>query len=380
MLAGRAGRHGEALLLLLQLRAPGGGGYAQRHGLLPTLADHAAERLEADAAGGAALLAARWEEAAPARVVTSLQAAAAAAAADSDSDVAASQIGGAAGAGDAGAVLDQAPPGAPPPPPPLRRQRWRRALHEYLDALFGQDPSAGADFGALQVELYAEFDPGRLLPFLLASPHYPLEHAHTVRCGGGEGAAAACFACFVDSCIWEFRCGRCCYPGSDVPMLLSTPYPNPAAPSSGPPPPPQVCEAHGLVRERVYVLGRMGSADRALRLIMEGLRDVEQVGGAGGWKGSPWQHCYCGPQWSGFFYTDTAELTGWLPLPLPLPLPLAWAQAVQYAALQRDSELWDLLIALALADPELTGEGAARAARTARTAGHCRANLSFLLL
>lgn len=43
--------------------------------------------------------------------------------------------------------------------------------------------------------------------------------------------------------------------------------------------PPQVCEAHGLVRERVYVLGRMGSADRALRLIMEGLRDVEQVGG-----------------------------------------------------------------------------------------------------
>lgn len=169
MLAGRAGRHGEALLLLLQLRDPGAGAYAQRHGLLPTLADHAAELLEADAAGGAALLAARWEEAPPARVVASLQAAAAAAAgAEPQAEGGASDAGCTAGVGS----------GQPSP-----SQRWRRALHEYTDALFAQDPSAGAEFGGLQVELYAEFDPGRLLPFLLASPHYPLEHAHQVRRG-----------------------------------------------------------------------------------------------------------------------------------------------------------------------------------------------------
>jgi hypothetical protein len=32
----------------------------------------------------------------------------------------------------------------------------------------------------------------------------------------------------------------------------------------------------------VFVLGRMGSAEKALRLIVEGLRDVVQVGG--GWR------------------------------------------------------------------------------------------------
>ena len=41
----------------------------------------------------------------------------------------------------------------------------------------------------------------------------------------------------------------------------------------------QVCEARGLVREMVFVLGRMGSAEKALRLIVEGLRDVVQVRG-----------------------------------------------------------------------------------------------------
>lgn len=39
----------------------------------------------------------------------------------------------------------------------------------------------------------------------------------------------------------------------------------------------QVCEERGLLREMVYVLGRMGSADKALQLIVKGLRDVPQV-------------------------------------------------------------------------------------------------------
>lgn len=52
---------------------------------------------------------------------------------------------------------------------------------------------------------------------------------------------------------------------------------------------PQVCEQRGLVREMVFVLGRMGSAEKALRLIVEGLRDVAQVGvgcGKRKWEGS----------------------------------------------------------------------------------------------
>jgi hypothetical protein len=55
----------------------------------------------------------------------------------------------------------------------------------------------------------------------------------------------------------------------------------------------------------VYVLGRMGSADKALRLIVEGLRDV--------------------------------------------------AQAVEFVQLQRDDDLWEPLIALTLGDARLTG-------------------------
>ncbi|RMZ57277.1 hypothetical protein APUTEX25_004111 [Auxenochlorella protothecoides] len=67
----------------------------------------------------------------------------------------------------------------------------------------------------------------------------------------------------------------------------------------------RVCEARGMVPEQVLVLGRMGATDRALRLIVENLRDV--------------------------------------------------GRAVEFVQNQRDDELWDLLITLALADPELTG-------------------------
>ena len=68
-----------------------------------------------------------------------------------------------------------------------------------------------------------------------------------------------------------------------------------------------MCEQRGLVRESVYVLGRMGSAEKALRLIVEGLRDV--------------------------------------------------GQAVEFVQLQQrgDEELWGQLIALTLGDAQLTG-------------------------
>jgi hypothetical protein len=55
---------------------------------------------------------------------------------------------------------------------------WRTRLLKYLDRLFDLDPSAAAPFGELQVELLADFDPGRLLHFLVASSSYPLDKAH----------------------------------------------------------------------------------------------------------------------------------------------------------------------------------------------------------
>jgi len=71
--------------------------------------------------------------------------------------------------------------------------------------------------GRAQVELYADHEPARLMAFLVASQAYPLE-------------AAA-----------------------------------------------QLCEARGLVREQVFVLGRMGASHRALELIIRRLADVPQA-------------------------------------------------------------------------------------------------------
>ena len=68
-----------------------------------------------------------------------------------------------------------------------------------------------------QVELYADYEPGRLMGFLAASQAYGLE-------------AAA-----------------------------------------------ELCAHRGLVREQVFVLGRMGNARQALHLIISQLADIPQV-------------------------------------------------------------------------------------------------------
>ena len=69
----------------------------------------------------------------------------------------------------------------------------------------------------LQVELYADYAPGQLMAFLVSSQWYGLEGAF------------------------------------------------------------QVCEQRGLVREQVFILGRMGSASQALHLIIQRLADIPQV-------------------------------------------------------------------------------------------------------
>lgn len=50
-----------------------------------------------------------------------------------------------------------------------------RLRHIYLDALFLRDPHLGSDFHDLQVELYADYAPGKLIDFLRASNYYSLE-------------------------------------------------------------------------------------------------------------------------------------------------------------------------------------------------------------
>lgn len=69
----------------------------------------------------------------------------------------------------------------------------------------------------MQVELYADYSPGQLMAFLVSSQWYPLEAAL------------------------------------------------------------KVCQDRGLVREQVFILGRMGSAAQALHLIIQHLADIPQV-------------------------------------------------------------------------------------------------------
>lgn len=90
-------------------------------------------------------------------------------------------------------------------------------LYRYLDALFERDPHLGCDYSDLQVSLYAQYAPARLLAFLRASNYYSLEAAL------------------------------------------------------------RVCESHDLVAEQVFILGRLGDNKRALRLVLSRLNDVDRA-------------------------------------------------------------------------------------------------------
>ena len=72
-------------------------------------------------------------------------------------------------------------------------------------------------FFAVQVALYAEYDPPKLMPFLITSQSYGLEAAH------------------------------------------------------------ELCKDRGLVQEQVFILGRMGNVQEALHLIIQSLANIPQV-------------------------------------------------------------------------------------------------------
>ncbi|OAY38116.1 vacuolar protein sorting-associated protein 41 homolog [Manihot esculenta] len=121
----------------------------------------------------------------------------------------------------------------------------RYFLHLYLHSLFEANSHAGKEFHDMQVELYADYDPKMLLPFLRSSQHYTLEKAY------------------------------------------------------------DICVKRDLLREQVFILGRMGNSKKALAIIINKLGDIEE--------------------------------------------------AVEFVTMQHDDELWDELIKQCLHKPEMVG-------------------------
>ncbi|XP_047319698.1 vacuolar protein sorting-associated protein 41 homolog [Impatiens glandulifera] len=121
----------------------------------------------------------------------------------------------------------------------------RYFLHTYLHSLFEANPHAGRDFHDMQVELYAEYDQKMLVPFLRSSQHYTLEKAY------------------------------------------------------------EICLQKGLLREQVFILGRMGNSKKALAVIINNLGDI--------------------------------------------------AEAIEFVSMQQDDELWEELIKQCLNKPEMVG-------------------------
>ncbi|MBA0557963.1 hypothetical protein Golob_015004 [Gossypium lobatum] len=121
----------------------------------------------------------------------------------------------------------------------------RYFLHLYLHSLFEVNPHAGKDFHDMQVELYVEYEPKMLLPFLRSSQHYTLEKAY------------------------------------------------------------EICDRRDLLREQVFILGRMGNSKQALAVIINELGDIEE--------------------------------------------------AVEFVTMQHDDDLWEELIHQCLHKPEMVG-------------------------
>ncbi|KAK9999463.1 hypothetical protein SO802_019066 [Lithocarpus litseifolius] len=121
----------------------------------------------------------------------------------------------------------------------------RYFLHLYLHSLFEVNPHSGKEFHDMQVELYADYDPKMLLPFLRSSQHYTLEKAY------------------------------------------------------------ETCIRRGLLREQVFILGRMGNSRQALAVIINKLGDIEE--------------------------------------------------AVEFVTMQHDDDLWEELIKQCLNKPEMVG-------------------------
>ncbi|KAJ3343398.1 Vacuolar protein sorting-associated protein 41, partial [Kappamyces sp. JEL0680] len=90
-------------------------------------------------------------------------------------------------------------------------------LFVYLDALFTRDPGETLPYQDLLVALYAEYDPSRLLDFLRTATAYSYPHAY------------------------------------------------------------DICESRDLLREMMFLLGKMGDKSKALQLIITRMNNVERA-------------------------------------------------------------------------------------------------------
>lgn len=239
------GNHEAALRLLLSLRSSSVFNYIRTHNLESLAASLAPDLIDLDEVKATSMLVETADVAQPAAVVASLQLRIQA----SDAEQAKQQQ----GQEDQSHVQTATTNANKKKKEELplcfdndEPSRWSLRLYHYLDWLRQRDTSAAAPFAQLHVELCAIHDPDRLLHLLTSSSDYPLDAAL------------------------------------------------------------KVCESGGLVRESIYVLGRMGSSEAALRLIVGRLRDVEG--------------------------------------------------AVAFVQEARDEELWELLISLTLGDAALAGD------------------------
>uniref|UniRef100_A0A7R9YQY0 Vps41 beta-propeller domain-containing protein n=1 Tax=Chlamydomonas euryale TaxID=1486919 RepID=A0A7R9YQY0_9CHLO len=181
----RQGRPELCLAVLLQLRAPDVFDFVEKHALIAELSGaRASALLDIDEEAALKLLTRAADQLPPSAVVPAIQA----------------------------AMRDAERSGGP-----AASEVWRKRLYRYLAGVLSADASAAIEYHELQVQLTADFAPGKLMEFLAASQYYPLEGALTI------------------------------------------------------------CQQRGLVAEQVYILGRMGNSRQALHIIIEKLGDVPQA-------------------------------------------------------------------------------------------------------
>jgi len=247
----------SALAVYVDVKHPDTFDYIEQHGLWTAAAQYAADLILIDRGRAVDMLAQHADEASPSVVVSKLM----------SSRPPSLSLSASLGVDDnnynskasTNGITSTATSATTPLPPSYEEDEdtyARYVTHTYLSALFLHSPSSIDQFAELQLHLHAEFDPSKLLSFL-----------------------DACTACPLDAAL-------------------------------------KVCQSKGLVRESVFVLGRMGATDKALRLMVEQLRDVR---GAVDFAASQQEHSM------GSSYSTN------------------------------DDDLWELLITLALSDAELAG-------------------------
>lgn len=94
---------------------------------------------------------------------------------------------------------------------------WRNWLFKYMDRVITENIAVAPTFHHLLVELYADYEPKKLMRFLRNSHQYPLDQAY------------------------------------------------------------EICKERGMIKEMVYILSRMGNTHGALQLIINELADIPQA-------------------------------------------------------------------------------------------------------